>query len=103
MRRLRRTIDELRDAPDGSLVEVEDHDHVVVTKEGEALRVAAGGDVAVLATVPLAWLDAVVAAYDEEGGFFRTAQLVAALGAGPRGDLLRVAGGEDRIRVRRLF
>lgn len=101
---LRRTVRALRDAPDGSLVEVaEDQPGVTVTKEGDALRLAARDEAAVFATVPLAWLEAAVAAYDEEGGYFRTSRLVAALDAGPRGDLLRVVDGEDRVRVRRLF
>lgn len=102
----KRIVAELREAPDGTLVEVVDgDDHVTVAKEGDVLHVRAleGEETAADVYVPLASAEAAVRAYSVEGRYFRTSDLVAALGAAPRGDLIAVVDGEDRIRIRRLF
>lgn len=101
-----RIVAELRRSPDGTLVEVIDEgDHVSVTKEGDLLHVRAleGDETAVHVIVPLASAEAAVRAYREDGGYFRTSELVAAVGAAPRGDLISVVDGGDRVRIRRLF
>lgn len=101
-----RAVSELRSAPEGPLVRAADGDDLVtVTKEGTALRIRAreGDGAAVDVVVPLGSAEAAVRAYDTEGGYFRTSELVAALGATPSGDLIDVVDGDQRVRVRRVF
>lgn len=101
-----RIVDGLRGSGDGTLVEVRDGDeHVTVTKEGHSLlvRVREGTDKTVDVVVPLRSVEAVVEAYDEEGGYFRTSDLLAALSHAPDGELVDVADGGDRVEIRRLF
>lgn len=101
-----RILDALREAPDGTLVEVVDgDDYVNVAKKGDAIHIRAleGRETAADVVVPLRSAEAVVRAYDVEGKYFRTSRLVAALRFAPRGDLVDVRDGDDRVRIRRLF
>lgn len=101
-----RIVSQLRAAPDARLVEVVGGggERVTVTKEGDALRLRAlqGGDT-VQVLVPFASAEAVVRAYDADAGHFRTSGLVAALRSAPRTELVRVAEGRQRVRIRRIF
>lgn len=102
----RRIVDGLRDAPDGLLVEIVDGDeHVRVWKEGRTLRVRVvqGDETDVAATIPLESAEKALRAYDAGGRYFRTAGLLSALSAAPRGELVNVTDGGDRIRIRRVF
>jgi hypothetical protein len=102
----RRISEDLRGVGDAELVAVTDGDqHVTVTKVGDVLRIRAverGGATAEV-TVPLGSLEAALRAYDPVSGSFRTSELVAALTEAPRGELVDVADGGDRVRIRRLF
>lgn len=102
----RRVVDALKDAPDGLLVEVVDgEEHVRIWKEGDALRVRVtqGDETDVAAVLPLGSAEKVLRAYDAGGSYFRTAGLLSALRAAPRGELVNVTEGGDRIRIRRVF
>lgn len=102
----RRIVDALRDAPDGLLLELVDGDeHVRIWKEGKTLRVRVveGDETDVAATIPLDSAEEVLRAYDAGGRYFRTSGLLAALRAAPRGELVNVTDGGDRIRIRRVF
>lgn len=102
----RRIADELREVPRATLAAISDGDErVTVTREGGVLRIRAteGDDATVEARVPLGSLEAALGAYDADEGAFRTSGLVAALGTVPRGDLIHVVDGDDRVRIRRLF
>lgn len=102
----RKIVDELRDAPDGLLLELVDGDeHVRIWKEGQTLRVRVveGEERAVAATIPLASAEKALRAYDAGGHYFRTSGLLSALSAAPRGELVSVTDGGDRIRIRRVF
>lgn len=102
----KRAVDALRGAPDGMLVEVRNGDeHVGVTKEGESLRIRIreGAETRADVVVPLRSAEAVVRAYDREGGHFRTSRLVAALDHAPDGELVEVVDGDERVEIRRLF
>lgn len=103
---LPRVVDALRGSPDASLVEVHDGpDTVTVRKAGDALSVLAvdGGGSRAEILVPLEAIASVARVYDAGTGSFRTGELVAALGHAPRGDIVRVADGDQRVRIRRLF
>ncbi len=101
----RRVVETLRDAPDAVIVDVEDgEEHVSVVKEGDVLRVRVVDGERTTADVrlPLGSADAVLRAYDVETRSFETSELVAALGAAPGGDLVRVLDGADEVSVRIL-
>lgn len=101
-----RALGALRGAPDGRLVRIVDGDErVVVSKEGRTLRVRAreGERSTVDVVVPLRSAEAAIRAYDEETGAFRVSRLLAALEAAPRGPMVHVTDGRERIRIRRLF
>lgn len=100
---IRRVVEALRDAPDAVIVDVEDgEEHVSVAKEGDALRVHVVDGERTTADVrlPLGSADAVLRAYDAETRSFETSELVAAVGAAPAGELVRVVDGEDEVSVR---
>lgn len=100
---LERIVDELRDAPDGLFVEVEDgSDHVRVYKEADALKVEVDerGSETVRVSVPLASVAGIVDAWDEERRALRLTSVVGALRAAPSGDLVHVIDGDDEVRVR---
>jgi hypothetical protein len=100
---LREILEVLRDAPDGVFVEVEDRDdHVVISKEGDALRVMVvdRDRTRVELTLPLASLASFHEAYDRETGILHTGMLVRGLKKAPRGSLLHVVDGETEVRVR---
>jgi hypothetical protein len=100
---LREILNVLRDVPDGVFVEVEDRDdHVVISKEGDALRVMAmdGDRTRLELTLPLASLASFTEAYDRETGILHTGRLVRGLKKAPRGSLLHVVDGETEVRVR---
>lgn len=101
-----RAAEALIGAPDGTLVRVLDGDQrVTVTKEGDLVhvRVIEGEETAADVLVPLRSVEAAVRAYDARERHFRTSGLLAALRTAPRGDLVDVLEGEERIRIRRLF
>lgn len=98
-----RIVQELSDAPDGVFVEVQDgDDHVIVAKEGGALRVSVdeGDGASVRVNVPFESIMAIMDAYDPQQGIFRTSRLVGALRTVPSGDLVSVIDGNDRVRIR---
>lgn len=100
---VRRAVRTLRNAPDGVIVEVHgEGEHVIVAKEEDALRVQAveGERTRADVRVPLRAADAVLRAYDPETRSFETPALVAALGAAPGGELVRVVDGDDEVSVR---
>lgn len=103
--RVRRVVETLRDAPDAVVLDVEDgEEHVSVVKEGDVLRVHVVDSARTTADVrlPLGSADAVLRAYDVESRSFEASELVAALGAAPGGDLVRILDGEDEVSVRIL-
>lgn len=104
--RLPRVVDALRGSPDAALVEVHDGpDTVTVRKAGDALSVRAvdGGGSTAEVLLPLEAIASVARAYDAGEGRFRTGELVAALGHAPRGDIVDVVDGDQRVRIYRLF
>lgn len=96
----------LRGAGDGTLLAVIDgEERVTITREGPVLRVLAvdGSTSRADVTLPLASLESALRAYDVGERSFRTSELVAALADAPRGDLVHVVDGGDRVRVRRIL
>jgi len=102
----RRISEGLRGVGDAELMAVTDGEqHVTVTKAGDVLRIRAveDGGATVEVTVPLGSLEVALRAYDRVSGSFQTSELVAALTEAPRGELVNVADGGDRVRIGRLF
>jgi hypothetical protein len=100
---LRRIVDVLGDAPDGTFVEVETPDEqVLISKREGALRVRVldGDHTRVELTLPLVTLASLPDAYDLGTGTLHTEALVRALRKAPRGSLLHVVEGETEVRVR---
>ena len=93
-----RIVAELRDAPDGVLVSVEEGDETVrVEKVGDTLEVHVNdGPELVDVTVPLDAVLDIVRAYDGEG--FDTRDLIRAVGRA-RGNVVHVRGGEEEVKV----
>lgn len=93
-----RVVEELRKAPDGVLVSVQERrDSVLIEKVGEALAVHVDdGNAVIDVTVPLDALIDMVRAYDGEG--FDTRDLVRAIGHA-HGDVVQVRDGDEEIRV----
>lgn len=100
-----RIVEELGNIPDAVLVEVEDrNDHVIVAKRGDVLRISVdegkeGGET-VRVNVPLAMVQAMLDAYDEETNTMRTSRLVGALRAAPSGEFVHVLDGRDEVSIR---
>ncbi len=94
-----RIVEELRKAPDGVLVSVEERDaSVLVEKVGETLEVhVEDGDTVVDVTVPLDAVLDVLRAYDGEG--FDTRDLIRAIGRA-HGNLVHVRDGDREIKIR---
>lgn len=93
-----RIVEELRNAPDGVLVSVEERDEsVLVEKVGETLEVhVTAGDAVVDVTVPLDAVLDVLRAYDGEG--FDTRDLIRAIGRA-HGNVVHVRDGEDEVKI----
>ena len=93
-----RIVEELRNAPDGVLVSVEERDEsVLVEKVGETLEVhVEDGDAVVDVTVPLDAVLDVLRAYDGEG--FDTRDLIRAIGRA-RGNVVHVRDGDDEVKI----
>lgn len=93
-----RIVEELRNAPDGVLVSVEDRDEtVLIEKVGDTLEVhVADGDTVVDVTVPLDTVLDVLRAYDGEG--FDTRDLIRALGRA-HGNVVHVRDGDEEIKI----
>lgn len=93
-----RIVEELRKAPDGVLVSVQERDEtVLVEKVGDNLEVhVRDGDEVVDVTVPFDSVLDIVRAYDGEG--FDTRDLIRAVGRA-HGDLVHVKDGDEEIRV----
>ena len=90
---------ELRQAPDGVLVEVEDReDTVQISKVEDNLQIRVRGpDEAVDVTLPLDAVEEIIESFD--GDTLQAKDLLAALKRASRTDLVRVEDGNDRIRV----
>jgi hypothetical protein len=94
-----RFVEELRDASDGVLVEVEDgQETVVISKVDDRLEIRVRGprervDVA----LPLETVEDILASYD--GETLRAKDVVAALRRINDTDLIRVEDGDDRVKV----
>lgn len=98
-----RILEELRKAPDGLLVEVEERDeHVRIAKEGDVLRirVTEGNRTDVDLKLPLRSVQAMLGAYDEERRSFRASDLISALKSAPDGELVHVLDGGDEVQIR---
>jgi hypothetical protein len=93
-----RVVAELREAPDGVLVSVEERrQSVLVEKVGDALEVHVDdGDAVVDVTIPLDAVIDIVRAYDGEG--FDTRDLVRAVGRA-HGNVVHVKDGDEEVRV----
>jgi hypothetical protein len=93
-----RIVEELRHAPDGLLVSVQERDESVrVEKIGNALEVYVDdGDALVDVTVPLDAVLDMVRAYDGEG--FDTRDLIRAVGRA-HGNLVHVRDGDEEVKV----
>ncbi len=93
-----RIVEELRKAPDGVLVSVEERDaSVLVEKVGETLEIHVDdGDAMVDVTVPLAAVLDVLRAYDGEG--FDTRDLIRAIGRA-HGNVVHVRDGDDEVKI----
>jgi hypothetical protein len=94
-----RALGELRHAPDGVLVEVEDGEEtVVVSKIDDRLevRVRAPGERVDL-TLPLSTVQEVLESHD--GETFRLEDVLAALRRLERTDLVQVEDGDERVKV----
>lgn len=101
-----RFVEELREAPDGVYVEVdEDDEHVRVSKEGDVLRVRviSGSDESVDVNLPLSSARAMLESYDADTRTFRASGLVSALTAAPSGKLVHVLDGGDEVEIRMLW
>ncbi len=94
-----RIVEELRKAPDGVLVSVEERDEsVLVEKVGETLEVHVhDGDSVVDVTVPLEAVLDVLRAYDGEG--FDTRDLIRAIGRA-HGNIVHIRDGEHEVKIR---
>jgi hypothetical protein len=100
----RKVMQELKDAPDFTLVEVNERDeHVLVRKVGDDLlvEVEERGNEMVSCRIPIKGVDKVLRSYDGRG--FHTKSALAALRSASRGDIVHVVDGEDRVRIRKLF
>lgn len=96
-------LEELRKAPDGLLIEVEERDeHVRIAKEGDVLRVhvTEGDDSNVDLSLPLSSMQAMLRSYDAERRSFRASDLVSALKSAPDGQLVHVLDGGDEVKIR---
>jgi len=93
-----RVIEELRGAPDGILVQVEERgESVRIEKVGEALDVHVNEDGSVVdVTVPLDAVIDVLRAYDGRG--FDTRDVIRAVGRA-HGNVVHVKDGEDEVKV----
>jgi len=93
-----RIVEELRGAPDGVLVSVEErNESVLVTKVGEALEVhVVDGDALVDVTVPLDAVLDILRAYDGEG--FDTRDLLRAVGRA-HGNVAHIRDGDEEIKI----
>jgi len=93
-----RIVEELRMAPDGVLVSVEDRDEsVLVEKVGETLEVhVKASDAVIDVTVPLDAVLDVLRAYDGEG--FDTRDLIRAIGRA-HGDVVHVRDGDTEVKI----
>jgi hypothetical protein len=93
-----RIVAELRDAPDGVLVSVEERDQtVLVEKIGDILEVHVNdGESVVDVSVPLDAVMDVVRAYDGRG--FDTRDVLRAVGRA-HGDLVHVRDGDQEVKV----
>ena len=93
-----RIVAELRNAPDGILVSVEERDQTVrVEKVGETLEVHVNdGSELVDVTVPLDAVLDIVRAYDGEG--FDTRDLIRAIGRA-HGNVVHVRDGDEEVKV----
>jgi len=93
-----RIVAELRSAPDGVLVSVEERDQTVhVEKIGDTLEVHVNDDGSVVdVTIPLDAVMDVVRAYD--GGGFDTRDLLRAVGRA-HGNLVHVRDGDEEVKV----
>jgi len=96
----RRLVDELAKAPDGALVEVEDHaTRVSIVKLGSVIKIhVEDGDDRVDVAFPLGAAQDALAGFD--GKRFKTATLLAAVARNAHGDLVHVRDGEDEVRIR---
>jgi hypothetical protein len=94
----REVLDALAEGPDGELVRVEERgQQVVITKDGDALRVRVhDGDDDVSMNVPLALAQA---AMPDEHGRIRLSALAGALPGVRFRDLVDVKSGEDHVKV----
>jgi hypothetical protein len=95
----KRLVSELRDAPDGILVEVEDrNDHVTIEKVGDELEVEVHDDEDdVSVRVPLALAAQVFESYD--GKTLRVAEVVGALSKVSSTNLVHVKSRDEEVRV----
>lgn len=93
-----RIVAELRNAPDGLLVSVEERDQTVrVEKVGDTLEVHVNdGSELVDVTVPLDVVLDIVRAYDGKG--FDTRDLIRAIGRA-HGNVVHVRNGEEEVKV----
>jgi hypothetical protein len=94
-----RLIDELRSAPDGILVEVEDRsDHVLIEKVGDEIAVEVrSDDEEVLVRVPLELAAEILDGYD--GHEIRVGDVLDALSSVSRTDLVHVRSRDEEVRV----
>jgi hypothetical protein len=95
----RKLVAELRNAPDGMLIEVEDrNDHVTIEKVGDELEVEVhDGDDDVSVRVPLAVAAEVFESYD--GETLRVADVVDALSRVSSTKLVHVKSKDEEVRV----
>ena len=94
-----RIIDELREAPDGVLVEVKDRDDdVLIEKVGDEIHIdVASDDEDVSVQVPLDAIAEVLESYD--GREVDAAQILRALGSISRSDLVHVKTAEEEVKI----
>jgi hypothetical protein len=90
---------ELREAPDGVLVEVhDDGEHVLIEKVGDDLEINVhGDDEEVSVTVPLTFVLDILDGYDGEE--LNTSDVLAALSSVSRTDLVHVKTKDEEVRV----
>jgi len=90
---------ELREAPDGVLVEVEDRDEtVLISKVEDDLQIKVRGPrETVDVTLPLDAVEEIIESFD--GKTLQASDVLAALRRVSRTDLVRVEDGKDRVRV----
>lgn len=94
-----RLLSELRNAPDGVLVEVHDgNDHVRIEKFGDELSVEVeSDDDDVSVHVPFEVASRVLESYD--GNRLETSEVLAALSSASRTDLVHVKSGEEEVKI----